>query len=682
MTRTQRVAAWLAEHPTARRATTVLLAVHILVLWSVLTAPSAAAATAAAALGWTGLKDSDGVPLGDYFLSVVDTSEAVANNGRGVSVLDPSSMLGWVTQAAETAATHSTVAWWLTDEAAVFIFLIGISLWFLRFTLSSSWLVGLAQIGWPIYSAVNTLVNQMWLGPLAVTVCVCVGGWHMMRGRRGRGSAVIGSGALLFVLLITVFRDPITDLFSDHGLLAIGRATGFQIAEATRNGSYAPGQSLHAQLDALLSQLITAAVRQPLQVFNFGTVVDSIGGCRASWSAAVMAAGGQGPGPAHAMAGCGAPQALAHAQHLGANDFTLGLFFLLIAVLIGLFLWYIGITVLLVGLKALFFGVVVGPAFLVGIAGLSRAAAYAKHCGWQLFSHAVQMIAFTAYLGVTAMAMSWVGSTRMLGAGSLTVVPRMLLLGLAAVAAALLFRFIDRSFHTDGIGTIAHQVRSAAHAGAATAHGHYEQQREHLDHIRGLTRRFGQWRRPTTPDDDNDDDSHHNSPDASTPEFPTVTSRATRTPAAARGKTATAGRGAVSAEALGTEAAADTAAATDAEAGAAIAAPEVVIPAAAAATAAKHIKHQHESSRPAIQSSAAQAQQRTPVDSRPAAARQEPGHDTLATRAASPLAAGDRSTSHVSTPPAGPTVDEPPSDFPTSPPKQRPRGSGMPPETT
>ena len=100
-----------------------------------------------------------------------------------------------------------------------------------------------------------------------------------------------------------------------------------------------------------------------------------------------------------------------------------------------------GVSVLLVGLKALFFGVVVGPAFLVGITGLSRAVAYAKHCGWQLLSHAVQMTAFTAYLGITTIAFSWALTT-----GPIPVVPRMLMLGLPAVAAALLFRFIDRSF--------------------------------------------------------------------------------------------------------------------------------------------------------------------------------------------------------------------------------------------
>jgi hypothetical protein len=633
MSPTDTAAAWLADHPVTRRALIALLATHTLALWSVITAPHAAADTGAAALGWTGLKDTDGVPLGDYFLSVVDTPEAVANNGQPLSLLDPTTIPNWVAQAAETAATHATAAWWLTNEAAAFVFIVGISLWFLRFTLSSGWLVGLAQIGRPVYIAVNTLANQMWLGPLAVTACICVGGFHMMAGRRGRGWAVIGSGAALTVLLATVFRDPITDLFSDHGLLAAGRAAGFQLAEATRNGSYAPGQPLDTQLNILLAQLITAAVRQPLQVFNFGTVVDTIGTCRAAWSAAVIAAPGQGPGPAHAMTRCGAPQALAHAQHLGADDFVLGVFFLAVAALVGLFFWYVGITVLLVGLKALFFGVVAGPAFLVGITGLSRAVAYAKHCGWQLFSHALQMTAFTAFLGITTIAMSWVLTT-----GLIPVVPRMLLLGLAAVAAALLFRFIDHSFHTDGIGTIAHQIRSAA---AHAARNQVNEERDRVDRVR----------RPISRSEHPDKNQYDVNEGArgSGAEFPTVTPRPThtRTPAAATADADTApARSTAAAPPETGSAAGETSAA----------APEVVIPVVAAVAVAEHAHtHQHGAPHPG------------PAGAWPDHHRPAHPHTTTGTRAAEPFAAPPLA------PPAAPAADELPLEFPSTAPRQRPR---------
>jgi hypothetical protein len=172
-------------------------------------------------------------------------------------------------------------------------------------------------------------------------------------------------------------------------------------------------------------------------------------------------------------------------------------------------------------------------------------------------------------------------------------------------------RSVDRSFHTDGIGTIAHHIRGAAYAGAATARGHYNHQRERLDHVRGLTRRFGQWRESTTATDDSDDDTDNDSPGAATPDT------------------------------LGAQAGAETAAVTGAETAAAVAAPEAVIPAVAAAAAAKHIEHQYHPSKLANQVSAAQAPRPTPPDS-PAAPRQELGQDTVASRAAPSLRATDK----------------------------------------
>ena len=601
MTRTDTLAAWLAQHPTARRALTLLVAVHTLCLWAVITAPSAAAATGAAALGWTGLHDTEGVPLKDYFLSVVDTSEAITNNGQDISLLDPSTIVSWTVQAAQTAATHSTAAWWLTNEAAAFIFVMGISLWFLRFALSSAWLVTLAQIGRPIYDAVSTLVNQMWLGPIAVTLCFTVAGFHMLRGHRGRGWAIIGTGIILTVLLLTLFRDPITDLYSDHGLLAIGRSTGFQIAQASRNGSYyAPGQSLDAQLDSLLAELITAGVRHPLQVQNFGIVVDDIGNCRGAWSTAIRAANGQGAGPAHAMGNCGAPQALAHAQQLGANDFVLGLFFMLAGIIFGLFLWYVGVTNLLVGVKALYFGIVVGPAFLVGITGFSRAAAYAKHCGWQLFVHAVQLAIFTAFLGIVSVWLAWAMTTTMLGSGSVTVVPRMLVMMLGAFIAALAFRFIDKSFHTDGIGTIGHQLRSAWHAGGNTARRQYDDARESAHRARRFGQRARTWGRGDSADSDGAADGE-NGPQ--TPGFDTFKPRPVSRTARATGSTtgptgaSPAAAGTARAGAQGAQTAARAGAASEgaavAEGAAAVAAPEVVIPAAVAAAGISHVAQKH-----------------------------------------------------------------------------------------
>ncbi|WP_066904146.1 hypothetical protein [Mycolicibacterium houstonense] len=496
--RTDRLAYWWASNPKARRIATVITIAHTLALWSVVNAPAATASAGAAALGWTGIRDSYGVPIAAYFVSMVSTPEAALNNGQEISLLDPVSWMKWTAEVLQTGLTHSTAAWWITSTVGIYIFMVGTSLWLLRFALSTKWLVLIASIARPVYNAVTTVANQLYLGPITVTLCVVIGGLHILRGRAGRGWALIGTGALFTVLLLTVFADPIGELYSEHGLLAMGRETGFAIAQATRGHPYAPGQSLDAQQNALIGELITSGVRHPVQVVNFGMVIDDIGGCADAWSRAVMSANGAGPGPAWAMrginqGGCGAPQALAHAQQLGGGDFVPALLFCCAGLGLSIFLWYVSITNFLVGLKATYFGTVVGPAFMVGMSGLAdRAMSYAKHSAWQLLLHAVELAVYTAFLGIVMVWLGFALTTTTLGTGTISVMPRMLIVMLAAVVALVLFRFIEKQFHTDGIGTIGHTIRGAAGGLADRSRDHYNKARDGVDEARGM---FGKARK-------------------------------------------------------------------------------------------------------------------------------------------------------------------------------------------
>jgi hypothetical protein len=591
---TDRLAYWWARNPKMRRIAMVITIVHTLALWSVVNAPSAAASAGGAALGWTGLRDSYGVPIADYFVSMVSTPEAALNNGQEISVLDPVSWVKWTGEVIQTGFTHSTAAWWLTSTVGLYIFMVGASLWLLRFALSTQWLVVIASIARPVYNAVTTVANQLYLGPTTVTLCVLIGGFHILRGRSGRGWALIGTGILFTLLLMTVF--------------AMGRETGFAIAQATRGNPYAPGQPLDVQQNALIGELITSAVRHPLQVVNFGVVVDDIAGCAGAWSRAVSSANGSGPGPAWAMrtiseGGCGAPQALAHAQQLGGGDFVPALLFCLAGLVLSIFLWYVSITNFLVGLKAAYFGTVLGPAFMVGMTGLAeRAMAYAKHSAWQLLLHAVELAAYTAFLGIVMVWMGFALTTTALGTGTISVMPRMLIVTLAAIVALLLFRFIEKQFHTDGIGTIAHTIRSATGRLADGSRDRYNHARDGVDQARGL---FGRARRRfRRAGDDGDERAAEDSTESSSsaPGFDTFKPRPTsrrvnKSWVSERLLTRSAKQGAsAEAEATGLSAAQSAAGGAGARAAAGTAAkvvaPEVALPAAAiAATAHAARKH-------------------------------------------------------------------------------------------
>ena len=124
---------------------------------------------------------------------------------------------------------------------------------------------------------------------------------------------------------------------------------------------------------------------------------------------------------------------------------------------------------MLVGIKSLYFGILVGPSLLFGMMGFGRALAFAKHCGTELFMHVVQLMVFEVYLAVSAIGLTWVLTTDTLAPPTATAIPRVLIMAVAAAVLWLGFRLVDRSFHTDGMGTIGRQIRSAWHAGTGAA---------------------------------------------------------------------------------------------------------------------------------------------------------------------------------------------------------------------
>ncbi|KEP38803.1 proline-rich domain-containing protein [Mycobacterium kansasii] len=675
MTTNDSLAIWLVEHPRLRRVVGAMTGVYVLCLWAVVAAPKASAAVGAAALGWTGLHDLDNVPISDYFLSMVDTSEATLNNGQHVTLWDPSSWAQWAAKATQTAVTHSTAAWWLTNEAALVVFAIGIALWFLRFALSSSWLVALVQIGRPIFATVNMLINQMWLGPLAIAVCVILAGFHYMHGRPARAWNLVGTAAVLTALVWTVFRDPIDELVSDHGLLGMGRATGFQIAQDARQSSYAPGQSLDAQLDALLAQLVSSTVRPALQLQNFGMVVDDVGSCRHAWSQAILAAHSQGAGPAHAMKDCGAPQALLHAQQLGANDFVLGLVFLFAAFWIGLFIWYVGVSTLLVGAKAIYYCIVVVPAAMMGMTGWQRGKQFAIRCATQVLLHGVEMMISTVFLAVSAVGMGWALTTPQFGHSGATVVPRLLLVSLGCVVGIFLFHYIDKHFYTDGLGTIGHHIGGAWRSTRDAMHDEYNDYVQAGRRARTLFGRVRGWRSDGD-EPDQDDSGSGSQGNESTPGFDAVKPRPSQPPGqdstpatpteATRGSAehaTTRQAGAAAGEQAGTATAEGVAAA---EGAGAAAAPEVVIPLVVGEKAIEQVRR-HRRADPSTPDTASNGQHpaaATNADSNgptPGFAQQEPqpppasNHPpSLPTHSHRPA---PRASQHQTTPPAGPDED-------------------------
>ena len=155
-------------------------------MWALAAAPPALASTMAGALNWTGITDSYGVPVGAYFLSTVDTMEAITEGGPDVNVVDPGCWVRWGHTRSPPGLTHDTIASWLQAQASVYIFMLTAGLWLLRFAMSSTWLYWLATWFRPIFDVLRHLLVDLHVFPICLALGLGVGAYHILVARPPR----------------------------------------------------------------------------------------------------------------------------------------------------------------------------------------------------------------------------------------------------------------------------------------------------------------------------------------------------------------------------------------------------------------------------------------------------------------------------------------------------------------
>ncbi|AGB26969.1 hypothetical protein Mycsm_06865 (plasmid) [Mycobacterium sp. JS623] len=398
---TVRVAYWLARHPRVRCNVRVFVALQALSVLAVCTAPAAGASTNAVVLNWTGLHDSYGVPVGDYYLSLASVRDQLIAAGPQGSAWDPATWGAWMVHGWDVLLTSVAAASMLTAEVGFFVGVITLALWVMRVTISTYWLTVIGEVARAISTAVINVTTRWGLIAVAVPVGVFLGVLAVRRGEAGRGATLILTALTMPALAVTVFSDPAGMMYGPDGLLAFGRRIGFSTAEAATHNGPVSGGGFTGQVDALTASLITHAVREPLQVFNFGHVVDRVGGCGAQWSAGVRA--GAFDGPITAMARCGDGAAVRYAQHLDGTNVWTGLVLVAAALLFGWFMVSAGASVFMASLRALYTTVKLVPSLLAGaISGAPQR--HAQAVVWQFFKHGLEVTVFIVFVSVIGLA--------------------------------------------------------------------------------------------------------------------------------------------------------------------------------------------------------------------------------------------------------------------------------------
>ena len=429
---------WYLRHPMWGRPLALMVLLYWLAAVTVALAPPAFASSNAEALNWTGVKDDQGVPLGNYFLASIDIYESAKQAAPDVS-WSPGSWFDWLGSMGSTMGGGALASVILTGEAGLFVGMLAISVWLFRLAAKSVWLTFFATLARPFVDAIIIAAKAgllLWLLPIAVFA----GGWvAMIKGAGARGWMMILSAFVVAILGIALMSDPVTLMYGERGLLATARGAAFQVAEAAVHNGPSSRTPLGgaAPLDVFTGDLITAVARRPFQLWQYGHVLD--GQCDTAWTAAMMTHSSENA-PITAMETCGDYAGARHASNLNGNNVWLGLLLVTAAFLFMYFLLVAAGALVMVPAQAMYRVIKAPVDVKIGILG-GAGRDYMGFAVRKFFGMGLQMFAYTLFICIAGMAIGRVMANPLpADLGGSSPVAKMLMFAASACVATGLFR--------------------------------------------------------------------------------------------------------------------------------------------------------------------------------------------------------------------------------------------------
>ncbi|MFI9414216.1 hypothetical protein [Nocardia gamkensis] len=329
----RRFQAWIAASRRRRRTAWVLIALFVLFVFPGLVGAVSIAQTGTVAPGaapnsatsWMNVKDSQGVNVSSYML-VIDHG-GVFNLGN--------------------------FALWmiLTPMFALWLVTVTTGVWFPGQAMDFGWL---NLISAPLRAMAQNLTVQI-ATPLMAATALAIGaffvGYFIVRALYAKAVTQVVTMIVFAIAGVFFLANPLAEALSDHGLLVQGRDLGLSVA-AGLNGNNNPNpRQLVAAVQATNADNF---VRLPLQVWNFGHVVDSNPSCRAAWSAGMTA--GSEDRVKNGMRSCGDGAAYAAVENPGPGQIGAGLLLLLCAVILLAFAAYLSFKIMWAVLDVIYYG--------------------------------------------------------------------------------------------------------------------------------------------------------------------------------------------------------------------------------------------------------------------------------------------------------------------------------------
>ncbi|MGW0180434.1 hypothetical protein [Nocardia sp. NPDC003345] len=274
-------------------------------------------------VAWMNIRDSAGVSLADYAF--------VADHG---GLLDPGATVVWTV---------------LGLEFVGYMIIVTTAIWFIGFALGFTWLDLFAEA---LRGTADALSAQL-ATPMVLVTAASIGAffvaWFIVRGFPAR--AVIQTLTLLTVSVLgpLFLSAPLSAVLDSDGLLSQGRDVGMAVAAGLGgSGTRESGPVLAAMQGDMADNF----ARRPVQVWNFGHIVDNHPACADAWSAGVTA--GDTDRTRRALDDCGDVAAAASAAHPRVGQIGTGLLLLVSAAVLLLFAVVLSVRLMRAALDAIY----------------------------------------------------------------------------------------------------------------------------------------------------------------------------------------------------------------------------------------------------------------------------------------------------------------------------------------
>ncbi|MBF6170972.1 hypothetical protein [Nocardia blacklockiae] len=312
------------------------------VLGAVAWAQSASAATSGSgggagidALSWMDVRDSAGTRLTDYVFAT--------DHGSLFSPL------------------KTVVAAVLGLEFVGYMVIVTTAVWLIGFALGFRWL---DPFGRALSGVGEALTGQI-ATPLLLVTAAGIGAffvaWFVLRGFYSKATIQVVTMLAVAVIGPLFLAHPLAEVLSSDGLLAQGRNVGVAVAAGLGGDSNPDPDRLMAGMQGNLADNFA---RRPVQVWNFGHVIDQSPRCAAAWSGSVTA--GDTSRVIDGLRACGDMAAYRKASNPSMGQIGSGLVLLVCAAIMLCFGAYLAVKIVWAALDAVYHGFMAVFGFTAG----------------------------------------------------------------------------------------------------------------------------------------------------------------------------------------------------------------------------------------------------------------------------------------------------------------------------